>query len=159
MTARRFNVMSRFGRLQIAFAAVFCLTLAVGAYAVWRECASFPPGFRGFGEVTRRGEVAGWAVAPANPGGRVEVQLYVDGRFVAHGEAALPRPDVLAAGRSADANCGYRFALPPLPAGGHEARVYALNTRAPFGLVTLKQLGHTLRFETGEDGRVTTPAR
>ena len=145
--------------MRVLFAAVFCLTLAAGAFAVWREYASFPPSLRGFGEVTRRGEVAGWAVGPASPGERVEVQLYVDGRFVAQGEAALPRPDVLAAGRSADANCGYRFALPPLPAGGHEARVYALNTRAPFGLLTLKQLGNPLRFETGEDGRVITPAR
>src|SRR5687768_17777251 len=97
--------------MRILFAVVFCLTLAAGAFAVWREYASFPPSLRGFGEVTRRGEVAGWAVGPASPGERVEVQLYVDGRFVAQGEAALPRPDVLAAGRSADANCGYRFAL------------------------------------------------
>ena len=151
--------MPRFGRLQLVFAALACLTLAVGAYAVWTEYARFPPHFRGFGEVTRRGEVAGWAVNAARPASRVEVQLYVDGRFAAQSVAALPRPDVLAAGRAADADCGYRFALPPLPAGEHEARVYAAHAEGPGGLRTLRQLGNPLRFMTGPDGRVVAPAR
>ena len=152
--------MSRFGRLQILFAALACLTLTVGAYAVWTEYATFPPYFRGFGEVTRRGEVAGWAVDASDSSARVEVQLYVDGRFVAHGTASLPRPDVVAAGRAVDENCGYSFALPALPAGEHEARVYALHpARSRAGPHTLKQLGNPLRFTTGADGRVTNPAR
>ena len=152
-------MMSRFGRLQLAFAALACLTLAVGAYAVWSEYARFPPHFRGFGEVTRRGEVAGWAVNSARPDARVEVQLYLDGRFAAAGSATLPRPDVVAAGRAADENCGYRFALPPLPAGEHEASVYAVHANASGELRTLRELGHPLRFKTGDDGRVVAPAR
>lgn len=146
--------------MQIIFAALTALTLCAGAYAVWTEHATFPPGLRGFGEVTPRGEVAGWAVDASRPGRRVEVQVYVDGRFVAHGEAALPRPDVLAAGRSADENCGYSFALPALAPGAHEARVYALhapgNGREPR---TLKQLGNALHFTTDDDGRVAASAR
>src|SRR5829696_9756775 len=109
--------MPRFRTVQMVFAALVCVTAAAGAYAVWVEYSSFPPHFRGFGEVTREGEVAGWAVDASRPGTRVEVELYVDGRFVAHAVAALPRPDVLAAGRSSDASCGYRFALPPLAEG------------------------------------------
>jgi len=151
--------MKSFGRLQILFAALACLTLAVGTYAVWREYAAFPPRLRGFGEVTRRGEVAGWAVDPARPGARVEVQLYVDGRFVAHGVASLPRPDVLATGRAPDENCGYRFQLPPLAAGEHEARVYALHTPGAGDLRALKQLGNAIRFTMGADGRVIPPRR
>ena len=149
--------MPRFGRLHLAFASLACLTLAVGAHAVWTEYARFPPHFRGFGEVTRRGEVAGWAVNAARPGSRVEVQLYVDGRFAARDVALLPRPDVLAAGRAPDANCGYRLALPPLPAGEHEARVYAAQPDASGELRTLRQLGNALRFQTGADGRVVNP--
>jgi hypothetical protein len=146
--------------LQIVFAALACLTLSAGAYAVWTEYTTFPPHFRGFGEVTRRGEVAGWAVDASRPAERVEVQLYVDGRFVAHGVASLPRPDVLAAGRAADENCGYSFPLPALPAGEHEARVYALHwVRFRVGPLTLGQLGNPLRFTTGGDGRVLAPAR
>jgi hypothetical protein len=152
--------MSRSGRLQIAFAALACLTLSAGASAVWTEYTTFPPHFRGFGEVTRRGEVAGWAVDGSDPSARVAVQLYVDGRFVAHGVATLPRPDVVAAGRAADADCGYSFPLPALPAGEHEARVYALHSVSfRVGPHTLKQLGNPLRFRTGDDGRVTAPAR
>ena len=150
--------MPRPGRLQFVFAALACLTLAVGAHAVWTEYARFPPQFRGFGEVTPRGEVAGWAVNAARPAARVEVQLYVDGRFAGRDVALLPRPDVLAAGRASDANCGYRLALPPLPAGEHEARVYALQPDAAGELRTLRQLGNALRFQTGADGRVVNPS-
>ena len=146
-------------KLQAAFAALVCATAAAGAWAVWVEYSSFPPHFRGFGEVTRRGEVAGWAVDVSRPGARVEVELYVDGRFVAHGVAALPRPDVSAAGRAADPDCGYRFPLPPLAEGPHEARVYALHAPGPADLRTLKQLGDPLRFRAGADGRAAFDGR
>ena len=138
----------------LLFAALTFVTLAAGSYAVWVEYTSFPPHFRGFGEVTRAGEVAGWAVDASRPGARVEVELYVDGRFVAHGLASLPRPDVVAAGRSSEPDCGYSFPLPTLAAGAHEARVYALHATAAPELRTLKQLGDPLRFRTGADGRV-----
>jgi hypothetical protein len=150
--------MSRFGPLQIVFAALACLTLSAGGYAVWAEYANFPPHFRGFGELTRRGEVAGWAVDSTRPEARVEVQLYVDGRFAAHGVASLPRPDVVAAGRAEDENCGYAFALPALPAGEHEARVYALNAHGGDPR-TLTQLGNPLHFTTDAGGRVPGQTR
>jgi hypothetical protein len=140
----------------LVFAALVCLTLAVGAWTVWVEYSSFPPHFRGFGEVTRKGEVAGWAVDAARPGARIEVELYVDGRFVAHDVATLPRPDVVTAGRASDPDCGYRFPLPTLAEGSHEARVYALHAPGPADRRTLKQLGDPLHFETAADGRVTT---
>jgi hypothetical protein len=149
--------MPRFRTLQIAFAALVCVTLAAGAWAVWVEYSSFPPHFRGFGEVTRGSEVAGWAVDASKPGARVEVELYVDGRFVAHGLAALPRPDVSAAGRAPDPDCGYRFPLPPLAPGPHEARVYALHAPGAPELRTLRQLGEPLRFRTNAEGRVALP--
>lgn len=151
--------MKSFRATQILLAVVACLTFSAGAYAVWAEYSSFPPRFRGFAELTRDGEVAGWAVDSARPGALIEVQLYVDGRFAGHAAASLPRPDVRAAGRASDENCGYRFELPPLPAGEHEARVYALHTPGAGGLRTLRQLGHALRFRTGDDGRAGTPAR
>lgn len=151
--------MPRFRTMQLAFAALVSATLAAGAWVAWAEYTSFPPHFRGFGEVTREGEVAGWAVDASSPGARVEVEIYVDGRFVAHGVAALPRPDVVAAGRATDPGCGYRFPLPALAAGAHEARVYALHAPADPSLRTLRQLGDPLRFDMGADGRVMTPTR
>ena len=142
--------------MQLLFAALVCVTLAAGAYVVWIEYSSFPPHFRGFGEVTSKGEVAGWAVDPLNPDVRVEVEVYVDGRFVAHGVAALPRPDVVEAGRATDPACGYRFPLPVLAQGSHEARVYAVHAPGGREWRTLKQLGDPLRFDTDGDGRVAS---
>jgi hypothetical protein len=67
---------------------------------------------------------------------------------------------VVAAGRSPDENCGYSFALPALAPGAHEARVYALHAPGRAReLRTLKQLGNTLHFTTGGDGRVVVQAR
>ena len=135
-------------KTHLLLAALFLTTLAVGALTLYARHAAFPPHFRGFGEVTSRGEVAGWAVNSASPDERVQVELYVDGRFVAHQTAALPRPDVVAAGRASDERCGYTFPLPPLPPGEHEARVYALHSPASADYRTLQQLGLALRFKT-----------
>jgi hypothetical protein len=148
----------RFRTSHTVFAALACLTLAAGAWAVWAEHGAFPPALRGFGEVTPRGEVAGWAVDSSRPAARVEVELYLDGRFAAHAAATLPRPDVVAAGRADDESCGYRFALSALAPGPHEARVYALHARAAGAAPTLKQLGDTLHFTTDAKGRVINPA-
>ena len=132
---------------------------------LWQGRVRLPlrAGERPLGELgSEHADVASFkkAVDGADPLVRVEVQLYVDGRFVAHSTASLPRPDVVAAGRAEDERCGYSFALPPLPAGEHEARVYALHSvRFRVGPHTLKQLGNPLRFTTGDDGRVMTPAR
>ena len=135
-------------KTHLLLAALVLTTLAVGAFALYARHTAFPPHFRGFGEVTPRGEIAGWAVNAARPAERVQVELYVDGRFVAHQQAALPRPDVVAAGRATDERCGYLFPLPPLPPGEHEARVYALHTPDSRDYRTLQQLGLALRFKT-----------
>lgn len=121
--------------------------LLVGALAVWFYVSAFPPFFRGAVDVADRNGVAGWAINSANPQGRVEVQLYIDGRFVAHTIADQPRPDVRAAGRAADENCGFRFAGPfALDAGPHEARVYVVHTSNNANRRTLQLLGKALTF-------------
>ncbi len=133
-------------KVHALIAALVLSTLLVGALTLRARHTAFPPYFRGFGEVTPRGEVAGWAVNSARPSERVEVELYVDGRFVGHQRAVLPRPDVVAAGRSADEHCGYVFPLPALAPGAHEARVYALHSAPGGEYRTLQQLGNVLRF-------------
>ena len=146
----------RFGRTQTLLALLAGATVVCGALAVGARTVFFPPRFRGFGEVTADGRVAGWVVdgrgaAAARP---LEVQLYIDGAFAAAAAADLPRPDVLAAGRARDERCGYSFALPALAAGEHEARVYAAHTVGGGAYRTLQQTGAALRFRVGEDGRV-----
>jgi hypothetical protein len=143
---------SGLGRSQKLLAVLLVTTILVGAAAVVAYTIFFPPRFRGWGEVTSDGRVAGWAVDEYERGRRVEVQLYVDGRFVAAGVAELPRPDVLEAGRSSDEWCGYSFPLPSLNAGEHEARVYATHTVGGGAYRTLILTGKPLRFTVGEDG-------
>ena len=139
---------------QRLLAAVTAATLAVGAAAVVARTVFFPPAFRGFGEVAGDGRVAGWAVVEGDPGRRVAVQLYVDGRFAGAQLAELPRPDVVAAGRARDERCGYSFHLPRLAPGEHEARVYAEHSVAGGAYRTLQTVGAPLRFVVGERGEV-----
>jgi len=146
---------TRFGKTHTLLALLFGATVVCGALAVGARSLFFPPRFRGFGEVTAAGRVAGWVVdARAAPSRPVEVRLYIDGAFAAAASADLPRPDVLAAGRARDERCGYSFALPALAAGEHEARVYAAHTVGGGAYRTLQQTGAALRFRVGEDGRV-----
>lgn len=147
--------MPRFGKTQTALALLFGAAVLCGALAVGARTVFFPPRFRGFGEMSADGRVAGWVVDGREEAPRpVEVQLYIDGAFAAAAVADLPRPDVSAAGEARDERCGYSFALPSLAAGEHEARVYAAHTVGGGAYRTLQQTGAALRFRVGEDGRV-----
>jgi len=133
-------------------------TLLVGALAVFTFLSVFPPSFHGWGEVTAAG-IAGWAVNDAAPDERVEVQLFVDGNFVAQGRANQHRPDVSAAGWAQDAWHGYEFALPPAftkAAQMHEARVYVLHDDGHGLRKSLQLLGDPISFTINEDGTLAS---
>lgn len=140
-------------RTSLLLGALIGATLLVAAVTVRLSYVYFPPHFTGWGEITADGKISGWVVDRSRPHAPVEVQLYVDGRFVAHGMADLPRPDVLKAGWTADERCGYSFDLPPLPEGEHEARVHVLHD-AGGGHLSLLATGDALRFYVDGDGRV-----
>lgn len=128
-------------------------TVLVGVIAIVVYLNAFPPTFYGWGEaVVESKEVAGWAVNNADSGQLVEVQLFVDGKFERTQTAQLKRPDVVAAGWSKNELCGYSFALPSLPAGTHEARVYALHESGEAARYTLQLLGDPIRFVVNADG-------
>ncbi|HKG22948.1 MAG TPA: hypothetical protein VKC34_13695 [Blastocatellia bacterium] len=117
----------------------------VAALALLFYFTTFPPYYRGWGEATQQG-IQGWAVNNASPWDRVEVQLYIDGRFVAAQTANLSRPDVSSAGYAKDEWHGYAFGLPPLERGEHEASVYALHRSKEGTRYTLQLLGKPIRF-------------
>ena len=128
-------------------------TILVGAIAVGVFVKAFPPTFHGWGEaVTASRSIAGWAVNDAEPGERVEVHLFVDGKLSATQVASVSRADVAAAGWARDEWHGYNFALPALPAGDHEARVYALRASGGATRYTLQFLGDPIRFTVNTDG-------
>lgn len=136
-------------RVHLLLGTLTGLALAFGASSVGLSSLLFPPHFQGWGELTRVGTIAGWAVKRGAPAERVEVQLYVDGHFVAAATADRPRPDVRAARYSKDERCGYEFTLPPLEAGEHEARIYALHRVGAGAYRTLQLTGRPVRFKTG----------
>ena len=121
-------------------------TIFVGALGVVVYTRLFPPTFHGWGEaVAESRSISGWAVNNADPWGRVEVQLFIDGNFVGTTVAQLSRPDVSAAGWAKDEWHGYEFNLTGLSEGMHEARVYALHRSG--ARYTLQLLGNPIRFE------------
>ena len=129
-------------------------TVLVGAIAVAVYLEAFPLTFHGWGEaVVESQRISGWAVNDWDPWGHVEVQLFVDGKFVGTQVAHLSRPDVAAAGWSKDEWHGYSFAVSGLSAGVHEARVYVLHASRGGGRYTLQLLGDPIPFEVGADGK------
>jgi hypothetical protein len=121
--------------------ALLVAAIAVGFYFVTSN-----PDLRGVLDVANTETVNGWAVDQARPWTRVEVQLFIDNEFVADKTAAEFRPDVHRARRAEDDWHGFVFATPPLPAGEHEARVYALLPNATGTRRTLQLIEKPLRF-------------
>jgi hypothetical protein len=131
-------------------------TLLVGALAVIAFLTVLPPYFQGWGEVTENG-VAGWAVNKMSTGERVEVQLFVDGKFFATQVANRSRPDVSAAGWASDEWHGYSFVIQSVAAGPHEARLYALRGGGDAARRSLLLVGKPLPFIAGSDGKLREP--
>jgi hypothetical protein len=127
-------------------------TLLVGGLALFAFMSLMPPYFHGWGEVTDTG-ISGWAVNNAAPWDRVELQLFIDGRFVATTVANEARPDVLAAGWSKDQWHGYTFSITSQTPGLHEARVYALHDSGRGARKSLQLLGDPLPVFVDQEGR------
>ena len=128
-------------------------TILVATIAVAVYVNAFPPTFHGWGEaVAATQTIAGWAVSDSEAWRRVEVQLFLDGRFVGTQVAQYSRADVSAAGWAKDEWHGYNFVLPGLPVGTYEARVYALHRSRNGERYSLQMLGDPIRFEVNADG-------
>ena len=128
-------------------------TILVGVLAVASFLSAFPPTYHGWGEVVPNG-IAGWAVNQAEPGERLEVQLFIDNEFVANTTADQWRPDVVAAGWARDDWHGYKFSVPVLARGKHEARVFALHA-ASDKRRTLQLVGDPMLFAVDSNGELS----
>ena len=120
--------------------------LLVSAVAVSFYLATTNYHLRGVLDLADEQNVSGWVVDEAHPWARVEVQLYIDDQFVAHATATEFRPDVREAKRAEDDWHGFVFQTPLLPAGEHEARVYAVHASPSLADRTLQLIGKPLRF-------------
>jgi len=133
-------------------------TVFVGAVAIVVYLTAFPPFFQGWGEaVIETQSIHGWVVNYARPWDRVEVELYVDGRFLDRDLATHNRPDIMTAGWSIDGYHGYGFALPKMEPGNHEARVYAVHGSGNGERYTLQLVGDPIKFRIRNDGSWEKP--
>src|ERR1700674_1662059 len=100
-------------------------TLLVSALVVVYFLDAFPH-IHGWGEVAQQA-ISGWAVNSRNPSERVEVQLYVDDKFVARTVASQSRRQVVVGGWATDEWHGFTIPVSAMELGNHEARVYAIH--------------------------------
>jgi hypothetical protein len=118
----------------------------VAGLAVYSYSVAFNPFFTGSLDYADGRSVRGWVVDRARPDEAVEVQLYIDGKFVAAGMANEPRPDVSEKGFAGDERHGFVFNLEPERYGEHQARVYAVHPSRNGARRTLQQIGKPLNF-------------
>lgn len=94
------------------------------------SAAPAEPYFKGLVDAADQLSIRGWVVDKTTPGTPVEVQLYIDNRFVEARTADYPRPDLK---RSFQDNekVGFIFLTLKLLPDTHEVRVYAVKHREP----------------------------
>ncbi len=122
---------------------IFDLFFLIGAVVVYAYL-ELPPMYRGWTDDADARHVAGWVADQNNKVRKVDVQLFVDGKFVAARTADQPRPDVREKFPAIDAACGFSFEMPALSPGEHVVNVYAIETAKPGSRPTVLQLGRSL---------------
>jgi hypothetical protein len=133
--------------LRAVIAKSFVEILLVCAVATLAAFAYFNPALRGDIEVVSANHIAGWAYDPLIPDRQLEVQLFVDHRFVAAARAEVARDDLVTAGKIRGRFHGFDFALPDkqFPRGRHRVQVYAVH-KSPSDVRTLLSIGRGRRF-------------
>ena len=106
--------------------ALVCVVASLAAFT------TFSPQLRGAIDVADQSRISGWVNDPRLPETALEVQLFIDGKFVASRFADDRRDDLVSAGVTARPNHGFSFELAEfnLPAGEHSARVFAVRAAA-----------------------------
>lgn len=105
--------------------------LIVCALVAAAALANLHPFVRGAIDVADATRVAGWAYDPLSSNEALEVQLFIDGRFVASEMADERRNDLVERGATVQPGHGFTFRLAPLAPGRYEAQVYVV--RSSFG--------------------------
>ena len=143
--------MSRLSRetfVQLLIGKSICEALVVTAVAVGLFLATTNPALHGWLDHADAQTISGWAVDDRNPYRRVEVQLYIDDKFVEQRIADEARPDVRQANRAEDDWHGFVFKAPSLGAGEHEATVYVVHRGATVTRRTLQIIGNPITFRS-----------
>ena len=143
--------MSRLSRtkfVQLLIGKSICEALLITAVAAGLFLATTNLALHGSLDRADAQTISGWAVDDRNPGRHVEVQLFIDDKFIEQRRANELRADVHQANRAADDWHGFVFKTPQLGAGEHEARVYVLHSDASPNRQTLQIIGNPIRFRS-----------
>lgn len=122
---------------------LFDLFFLIAAVVVSAYIA-LPPMYRGWTDEADSTHVSGWVADQLNNARKVDVQLFVDGKFIAERTADMPRPDVTQKYPTVNAACGFRFEMPQMSAGVHAVNVYAVEISKPGSPPTVLQVGKTM---------------
>jgi hypothetical protein len=120
----------------------------LGALSLGYYYTAFDPYIRGSLDEAGQEWIRGWVLDLSNRDQHVEVQLFIDGRFIDSRQSDFPHPQLVALGLARDEKHGFLFFTPPLEAGLHEARVYAVHAASDGERRTLQQVGKPLTFVT-----------
>jgi hypothetical protein len=142
------SLLSRTTFVQLLVGKSICEALVVIAVAAGLYLTTTNSALRGSLDHADAHTISGWAIDDNNPARRVELQLFIDDKFVEQKSANQLRPDVPRANTAADDWHGFVFQTPQLTAGDHEARVYSLYGRAS-GRRTLQIIGNPISFRSG----------
>lgn len=121
--------------------------LLIAAVAVGFYFATTNSNLRGVLDKADREAVSGWVADEGEPSARVQLQLFIDDKFVAAAPADQFRPDVHQSKRANDDWHGFVFKTPQLAPGEHEARVYAVHSNGGGARRTLQLIGKPYRFK------------
>jgi hypothetical protein len=150
-------VFSRQKLWQLLIAKSIIEALLVTALAVSFYLVVTNPHLRGWLDQADARTISGWVVNEKTAGARVEVQLFIDDKFMENRTADAFRPDVHQAQRADDDWHGFVFQTPPLAAGDHEARVFAVHRGGSDERRMLQIVGKPLHFRV--DSAVTESRR
>lgn len=123
--------------------ALVCVVASLAAFT------TFSPQLRGAIDVADQTRVAGWVNDPRLPETALEVQLFIDGKFIASRLADDRRDDLVSAGVTTSPNHGFSFDLESfkLPAGEHSAQVFAVRDAAGASKILLPVTAVSRKFQ------------
>lgn len=128
--------------------ALFVVALVVVFYVT-----AFHTNLRGWSEISE-GHIVGRVIDTYAPFAPIDVQLYVDNRFIAAGLAAdslasISRDSATEHLRAPDASHNFQFDMPVLNAGEHIAEVYAVLESGNGARRVLQLIGKPVHFVVG----------
>ncbi|MDQ3010286.1 MAG: hypothetical protein M3X11_06250 [Acidobacteriota bacterium] len=129
--------------------ALVCLVATLAALT------TFSPQLRGAIDVAGGGRVAGWVHDPQSPDQSIEVQLFIDEKFVAAMRADERRDDLVSTGATTQPHHGFSFSIESLnlTGGEHRAQAYAVRNAAGANkiLLPITAAPHTFRVDQNRE--------